>query len=154
MPVVGIGVVPPDLDRQIESHHGAAGIPGDHRWLGSTAFEMAMVAQGAFDFGIFNGWDIWDVAAGIVLILGAGGVVLRPDPPEALGRSSTPSRQRRRRSAHGPNHWLRVGRQHASSPACSDHGRWRAGGPGVREQLTGVGVNRLPARHWLGRGSR
>lgn len=80
MPYHGIGVVPPDLDQQIEAPHGAAGIPGDHRWLGSTAYEMAMVAQGAFDFGLFNSASIWDVAAGLALILGAGGVVLRADP--------------------------------------------------------------------------
>jgi myo-inositol-1(or 4)-monophosphatase len=79
MPFSGIGVVPPDLEQQIDAPHGAAGIPGDHRWLGSTAYEMAMVARGTFDFGVFNSADIWDVAAGLTLILGAGGVVLRPD---------------------------------------------------------------------------
>ena len=49
---------------------------GTIRSLGSTAFEMAGVASGMFQYGIFNPPSIWDIGAGILLVQEAGGVVM------------------------------------------------------------------------------
>ena len=46
------------------------------RVMGSIACEMVLVASGVFQYSIFTGSHIWDVAAGIVLIREAGGEVL------------------------------------------------------------------------------
>ena len=46
------------------------------RVMGSIACEMVLVASGVFQYSIFTGSHIWDVAAGVVLIREAGGEVL------------------------------------------------------------------------------
>ena len=49
---------------------------GDVRIMGSIACEMVLVASGVFQYALFTGSHIWDVAAGVVLIREAGGEVL------------------------------------------------------------------------------
>ena len=49
---------------------------GDIRTSGSTAYESAMAAQGVFDYIVFDNSHIWDVAAGVLLVQEAGGVVM------------------------------------------------------------------------------
>ena len=49
---------------------------GEVRSTGSIAFELAMVSQGVFQYALFNGPKLWDVAGGIVLVHEAGGSVL------------------------------------------------------------------------------
>lgn len=49
------------------------------RRTGSTALNMAYIAAGRFDVMTCYGANSWDVAAGVVLVLEAGGVVSRPD---------------------------------------------------------------------------
>lgn len=49
---------------------------GESRTLGSTALELALVAAGTLQYGIFWGPKIWDVAAGVLLVREAGGVAL------------------------------------------------------------------------------
>ena len=49
---------------------------GEMRVMGSIACEMVLVASGVFQYSIFTGSHIWDVAAGVVLIREAGGEVL------------------------------------------------------------------------------
>lgn len=50
---------------------------GEPRTLGSAAGELALVASGVFQYGLFRSLKIWDVAAGVVLIQEAGGLVYR-----------------------------------------------------------------------------
>jgi myo-inositol-1(or 4)-monophosphatase len=75
---------------------------GEARTLGSVALEMALVAAGTLQYGIFWGPKIWDVAAGVIIVREAGGLVLwrqrrrpwvelhafEPGPP---GRGQPPS---------------------------------------------------------------
>lgn len=48
----------------------------DTRTVGSAAFECAMVAAGSLDVARFSAPNIWDVAAGVVLIEAAGSIIL------------------------------------------------------------------------------
>jgi len=52
---------------------------GDVRSLGSVAYEMALVSQGNFDFVVFNGPHIWDVAAGVLIARESGLIVYEFD---------------------------------------------------------------------------
>ncbi len=52
---------------------------GDQRSLGSIAYEIAMVADGALQSAFFARPKIWDVAAGAILVREAGGSVLGYD---------------------------------------------------------------------------
>ncbi len=49
---------------------------GERRLSGSIAFELAMTAQGTMQYSLFIGPRLWDVAAGIVLVIEAGGILL------------------------------------------------------------------------------
>lgn len=66
-----------DFWREWEVGAQAVGRLGDPRWLGSTALELAMIAGGVIDYGMFASSALWDVAAGVLLVLEAGGAVLR-----------------------------------------------------------------------------
>ncbi|XP_030372234.1 uncharacterized protein LOC115622433 [Scaptodrosophila lebanonensis] len=48
------------------------------RSVGSSAMDLAMVASGVADAFYFFGLHIWDIAAGILLVTEAGGVVMDP----------------------------------------------------------------------------
>jgi myo-inositol-1(or 4)-monophosphatase len=48
---------------------------GESRWFGSTAWELAMIAGGRIDHGVFPSTAVWDVAAGVLLITESGGRV-------------------------------------------------------------------------------
>ena len=83
---------------------------GQSRTLGSAAAELAYVAAGIFQVGLYRSLKIWDVAAGVLIIQEAGGVVYRwrgwrggwqplvefaarrrrPDDPTGLRRWSEP----------------------------------------------------------------
>ena len=52
------------------------------RRTGSTAINMAYIAAGRFDIMTCYGANAWDVAAGALLVLEAGGVVSAPDGSE------------------------------------------------------------------------
>ena len=49
---------------------------GETRTMGSIACEMVLVARGVFQYSVFGGSRIWDVAAGVVLAREAGGAVM------------------------------------------------------------------------------
>ena len=49
---------------------------GEVRVTGSIAYELAMTACGAFQYAMFGGPKIWDVAAGVLVVTEAGGTVL------------------------------------------------------------------------------
>lgn len=48
------------------------------RSMGSAALNMAMVAMGAADANFEFGIHAWDIAAGILIVEEAGGIVLDP----------------------------------------------------------------------------
>jgi myo-inositol-1(or 4)-monophosphatase len=50
---------------------------GEPRSFGSIAYEMGLVATGAFHWAVFLGPKIWDVAGGVAIVREAGGTVLR-----------------------------------------------------------------------------
>lgn len=50
--------------------------PADVRTLGSIAVELALVARGSLGYALFRRPRVWDVAAGVLLVQEAGGVVL------------------------------------------------------------------------------
>ena len=57
------------------------------RMMGSAALDLAYVACGRLDAYIEAGVRIWDVAAGVLMVEGAGGSVVmtpRPDAPEKI----------------------------------------------------------------------
>lgn len=48
---------------------------GDPRTLGTVAGELALTASGTLQYALFRAPRIWDVAAGVLLVLEAGGAV-------------------------------------------------------------------------------
>ena len=67
---------------------------GEPRVTGSIAYELAMAARGVFQYVVIGGPRIWDVAAGVLIVAEAGGVVMvRPrrarrwEPLTCLGPS-------------------------------------------------------------------
>ena len=50
---------------------------GEARSVGSIAYEMGLVAGGAFHYALFRSPKIWDVAGGVVIVREAGGTALR-----------------------------------------------------------------------------
>ena len=52
---------------------------GDVRSIGSAGYELAMAATGVFDYVVFSGPWVWDLAAGALLVQEAGGRVLLYD---------------------------------------------------------------------------
>ncbi|MCL2623172.1 MAG: inositol monophosphatase, partial [Planctomycetaceae bacterium] len=60
------------------------------RRTGSTAINLAYIAAGRFDLMTCYGSNAWDVAAGVLLVLEAGGVVSDPSgAPFDLDRGAT-----------------------------------------------------------------
>ena len=55
---------------------GSGRVPGETRTMGSIACEMVLVARGVFEYSVFGGSRIWDVAAGVALVREAGGMVM------------------------------------------------------------------------------
>ncbi len=49
---------------------------GEPRSPGTISYELALVAAGTFQYGLFAAPQAWDVAAGILLVQEAGGLVL------------------------------------------------------------------------------
>lgn len=102
---------------------------GESRWLGSTAYELAMVATGRIDYGAIHSSAVWDVAAGVCLVREAGGVVLRYD--------------------HQQEGWRRLER--FAAPGAAGLRGWNepllAGPPAVvRELAAGLVPRQLPPR--------
>lgn len=74
-----LGVQDRDFWKDWGAQSDLQGYLGESRWLGSTAYELAMITMGTFHFGTFAQIAIWDVAAGITLVQEAGGQVLYYD---------------------------------------------------------------------------
>jgi myo-inositol-1(or 4)-monophosphatase len=68
--------VPPGLRMMFAVTGNLAKRSGEARNLGSIVAEIAMVATGGFQYAVFGGPKLWDVAAGAVIIKEAGGAAL------------------------------------------------------------------------------
>ncbi|MGE3270628.1 MAG: inositol monophosphatase [Chloroflexota bacterium] len=68
--------VPPGLRGMFTLSGDLAKRPGEARNLGSIVAELAMVATGGFQYAVFGGPKLWDVAAGALIVQEAGGVAL------------------------------------------------------------------------------
>lgn len=68
--------VPPGLRWMFAVRGDLAKRPGEARNLGSIVAEIAMVAIGGFQYAVFGGPKLWDVAAGAVIVQEAGGAAL------------------------------------------------------------------------------
>lgn len=64
-----------EYDAMMTLQHKLQGVAGGIRMTGSTALDMAWVAAGRLDAGWSSGVNAWDVAAGMLLIQEAGGLV-------------------------------------------------------------------------------
>lgn len=67
---------PPGLRTMFTVSGELAKRPGELRNLGSIVAELAMVATGGFQYAVFGGPKLWDVAAGALIVREAGGVSL------------------------------------------------------------------------------
>jgi myo-inositol-1(or 4)-monophosphatase len=56
---------------------------GEKRSVGSIAYELALVATGRYQYAFFGSPRIWDIAAGVVLVKEAGGMLLNYVPRNA-----------------------------------------------------------------------
>ncbi|MDC0736845.1 inositol monophosphatase family protein [Cognatishimia sp. SS12] len=61
---------------------------GVRRW-GSAALDMAYVAAGRYEGYWERGLNVWDIAAGVIIIKEAGGFVQAMDPEESVLESGT-----------------------------------------------------------------
>jgi myo-inositol-1(or 4)-monophosphatase len=71
--------VPPGLRWMFAVRGDLAKRPGEARNLGSIVAEIAMVAVGGFQYAVFGGPKLWDVAAGAIIVPEAGGAALTWD---------------------------------------------------------------------------
>ena len=76
-PVPGRMVVLPTFRTgPFRAKDGLARTPGERRSVGSTAYELALVADGRYQYAVFGAPKSWDVAAGILLVQEAQGRVV------------------------------------------------------------------------------
>jgi myo-inositol-1(or 4)-monophosphatase len=68
--------VPPGLRMMFGVRGALAKRSGEARNLGSIVAEIAMVATGGFQYAVFGGPKLWDVAAGAIIVREAGGAAL------------------------------------------------------------------------------
>jgi myo-inositol-1(or 4)-monophosphatase len=68
--------VPPGLHGMFGVRGALAKRLGEARNLGSIVAEIAMVATGGFQYAVFGGPKLWDVAAGALIVREAGGAAL------------------------------------------------------------------------------
>ena len=72
----GLAGIPASYGRAFSFKRERGKSLGEVRVMGSIACEMVLVASGVFQYSLFTGSHIWDVAAGVVLVREAGGEVL------------------------------------------------------------------------------
>ena len=54
---------------------------GDFRSIGSTAYEISLIATSSLQLAVFNHPKIWDIAAGIIIVKEAGGEIMMEVKP-------------------------------------------------------------------------
>ena len=62
---------------------------GDFRSIGSTAYEISLIATSSLQLAVFNHPKIWDIAAGITIVKEAGGEIMVEVNPNKWITSST-----------------------------------------------------------------
>ena len=68
--------VPGSLGAQFRVRKGLRRRAGELRVTGSIAYELALTACGVLQYAVIGGPRLWDVAAGAVIVMEAGGAVL------------------------------------------------------------------------------
>ncbi|GES59069.1 inositol monophosphatase [Aspergillus terreus] len=71
-----------NLAAEVGGRGGKGGMVHGVRSLGSATLDLAYTAMGSFDIWWEGGCWEWDVAAGIAILLEAGGLVTTANPPE------------------------------------------------------------------------
>ncbi|PYI08071.1 inositol monophosphatase [Aspergillus sclerotiicarbonarius CBS 121057] len=71
-----------NLAAEVGSRGGKGGMVHGVRSLGSATLDLAYTAMGSFDIWWEGGCWEWDVAAGIAILLEAGGLVTTANPPD------------------------------------------------------------------------
>ena len=68
--------LPASFGAQFRLRKGLRRHVGQVRLTGSIAYELALTACGVLQYSVFGGPRIWDVAAGVLVVMEAGGTVL------------------------------------------------------------------------------
>ncbi|KAJ5226782.1 uncharacterized protein N7469_006788 [Penicillium citrinum] len=76
-----------NMAAEIGGRGGKGGMVHGMRSLGSATLDLAYTAMGSFDIWWEGGCWEWDVAAGIAILLEAGGLVTTANPPKILNRT-------------------------------------------------------------------
>ncbi|KAJ4305381.1 hypothetical protein N0V90_000912 [Kalmusia sp. IMI 367209] len=71
-----------NMASEVGGRQGKGGMVHGVRSLGSATLDLAYVAMGAFDIWWEGGCWEWDVAAGIAILLEAGGLITTANPPK------------------------------------------------------------------------
>ena len=77
-----LSTVPGSLRFMFAIQPGMRGNFGEPRTTGSAVYELAMVARGVLQYALTGAVFSWDMAAGILLVTEAGGIVLIPAGPD------------------------------------------------------------------------
>lgn len=76
-PVPGrLAAVPGSYSRRFKVEKELMKCHGEPRVVGCVALEMSLTAAGVFQFAVFGGPRVWDVAGGLLIVREAGGVIL------------------------------------------------------------------------------
>ncbi len=79
----GLASLPGSFGGRYKFRKGMRGSVGDVRVSGSVVYELAMATLGVFQYSLLGGPRVWDVAAGAVIVVEAGGAALA-----SLGRGA------------------------------------------------------------------
>ncbi|KAF2712423.1 inositol monophosphatase [Pleomassaria siparia CBS 279.74] len=71
-----------NMAAEVGGRSGRGGMVHGVRCLGSATLDLAYIAMGSFDIWWEGGCWEWDVAAGVAIVLEAGGLVTTANPPE------------------------------------------------------------------------
>ncbi len=76
-----LSTIPGSLRFMFKVDSGMRGNFGEPRTTGSAVYELAMVARGVLQYALTGAVFSWDLAAGILMVTEAGGIVLTPAGP-------------------------------------------------------------------------
>ncbi|KAJ5489224.1 Protein qutG [Penicillium diatomitis] len=79
-----------NMAAEIGGREGKGGMVHGIRSLGSATLDLAYTAMGSFDIWWEGGCWEWDVAAGIAILLEAGGLITSANPPDDFDTASIP----------------------------------------------------------------
>ena len=84
--------VPGPFGRSFRIHKSIRRKIGEPRVTGSIAYEMAMTAKGVLQYSITSAPYLWDVAGGALLVMEAGGIMMRRRQDRIFGGLVTNTR--------------------------------------------------------------